>query len=87
MKANGYININPLCCQYNKSWEKWYIRNSEQMSYIAHLDNIGAKDLVVKIVGGKPEHITGTYIHPRVLPKFMMWLSPKFTVVISDIVN
>lgn len=42
---------------------------------------------MVIVTGGKETTIRGTYLHPLLVPALAMWISPKFGVSASRIVN
>jgi hypothetical protein len=93
MTKNGYINATKLCTQHGKLFKNW-LRNggskeliNEVNSQIAAAHNRAADaDVFMELKGG--DSLTrGTYVHPLLVPHIASWVSPKFAIKVSKIVN
>lgn len=88
MKSNGYINASKLCNNDNKRFTNWK-------------ENLNSRYLIAEIVSltGIPEgsilinkneienNLKGIYVHNLLIPHIISWLSPKFAIKVSNIIN
>ena len=102
MKSNRYINATKLCSEYGKEFKTWAKtdKNKELINkvineiYISganqhHRSNKYDNPSMIVIKGGKKEKqlICGTYVHELLIPHIATWISPKFGIMVSKIVN
>ena len=89
MRKNGYINVTKLCKEGGKELTNWRKANhaEELLNEISSSIPNGRDDLLTIITGGQEPIIRGTYAHPALVPHIASWISPKFAVKVSFIVN
>jgi len=89
-----YINVTKLCKNGGKDLCHW-LENKETKKLI---DYINENELPKKskleatflVKGGKGEiyeKIRGTYAHPLIVPQVAQWISVKFALMVSEIIN
>ena len=88
MRKNGYINVTKLSDEGGKRFKEW-TRNKiadELQNEVSALAGIPANELLLT-----PKNVSndlrGTYAHPDLVPHIAAWISPKFGVRVSRIVN
>ena len=89
MKSNGYINATKLCKHVEgKDYKEWRrYKNAQEL--IKELENS------VSVNSRPPEiecfnienNIKGIYVHPDLIPHIASYMSPKYAIMISKIVN
>jgi len=77
---NGYINATKLCEKWGKVFNDW-IELVESKELLEE-----SSDLLYS-VSQKDGILSGTYIHPKLIPHIGMWINPKFKFEISHIYN
>ncbi len=87
---SGYINATKLCADGGKKFFKWNENagNKELINFFNdqyRSSEFGGSTLVVK--GGNLPLVTGTYVHPDLIPHIASWVSPAFAYKVSKIVN
>ena len=100
MKYNNYVNATKMCNLDNKRYEHWsrnkgseelieevFIRlNGFSSTHIwANQSNNTIYEPVQAILGSN--EIKGTYVHQLLVPHILSWLSPKFAIRVSEIIN
>ena len=90
-----YVNATDLCKAARKKLND-YTRLNTTKDFLSKLSLVagipvteqkqGVMPFVFTIQGGTPES-QGTWIHPDVAINLAQWLSPKFTVRVSRIIN
>ena len=88
-KKTGYINATKLCSLGGKRFENWN-QNKQSKEFIETFSNclrISKDEILMIVTGGRNTIIRGTYVHPDIIPHIAMWISPKFGITISKIVN
>lgn len=94
MNSNSYINAAKLCIKYDKDFFDWKKNKvskeliEEVENYIQSTENsrsIKIRSIIVVTTGIKILH--GTYVHPLLIPHIASWISPKFAIKVSQIVN
>ena len=96
MTKNRYINATKLCKEYNKELFNWkQNKNNQELINEVEIDISSAlgipraeenKSFII-INGGKNQIIKGTYVHELLIPHIASWISSKFAVKVSKIVN
>ena len=82
----GYINATKLCADGGKRFDHWLEnKNSKELIKECQLPEFRESTMLVK--GGQIPIITGTYVHPDLIPHIASWVSPKFAIKVSKIVN
>jgi hypothetical protein len=79
--SDGYADATAMCQANGKEWYG-YIRNDRTTDYITALaDATGLQpdQLVISTTTG-PNHLRGTWIHPRLAVDLARWISPQFAV-------
>lgn len=82
---DGYVNATAMCKAAGKEWSAYY-RNSTTKAFINELSTalqISQDALVQSIIGGLPD-MQGTWVHPQVAIHLAQWLSPKFSVLVTQ---
>jgi hypothetical protein len=91
----SYINITKMCKEYsNKEYKNW-LQNDKSIELIKYVDEHELKHSKLKATfskkaGGTNETlalISGTYAHPLIVPQVAQWISPKFAIMVSKIIN
>lgn len=79
--GDGYADATAMCQANGKEWYG-YIRTERTTDYIQALAaslGIPADQLVITTTTG-PNHLRGTWVHPRLAVDLARWLSPQFAV-------
>lgn len=87
-KSDGYINASKLCKDGGKLLGNW-IENKTSSILIEEVHRsigIPIDSLLCQVVQG-PNDLRGTYVHNALIPHIASWVSPKFAVKVSQIVN
>lgn len=82
---DGYVNATAMCKAAGKEWSAYY-RNNATKAFINELSTalqISQDALIQSIVGGLPD-MQGTWVHPQVAIHLAQWLSPKFSVLVTQ---
>lgn len=89
MRDNGYINATKLCDKGGKLFKLWKQNKSaeELLDEVSSVVGIPTTDLLTIVKGGNLPLTNGTYAHPDLVPHIASWVSPKFAVKVSRIVN
>lgn len=87
MKKNGYINVTNLCkiggklfADYNKN--KY---SKELMNCLSK--NLGIKTDELTIFINNGNEFKGTFAHPDLVIHIAMWISPKFCIMVNEIIK
>ena len=87
-KKDGYINVTKLCQDGGKEFKSW-TRNQYSNLLIEEVKSSRGEnsppviDTVIEGIGC----VRGTYAHHDLVPHIASWISPKFAVKVSRIVN
>ena len=86
--SNGYINATKLCADGGKLMKNW-LKNDSTKSMITYYKSrwLGLEPPTFVINGGQIPEITGTYVHPDIIPHIASWVSVEFAFKVSKIVN
>jgi hypothetical protein len=79
--SDGYADATAMCHANGKRWNH-YQENERTAAYLAALGeslNLPTDQLVLTTTSG-PNHLRGTWIHPRLAVDLARWLSPQFAV-------
>jgi hypothetical protein len=79
--SDGFADATAMCQANGKRWNH-YQENERTTAYIQALaDSLGipAEQLVITTTTG-PNHLRGTWVHPRLAVDLARWLSPQFAV-------
>lgn len=88
-RKDGYVNATKLCKDGGKFLANWNEnKNSSILSKeVSSSIGIPIDDLFQVVVGGQNTEIRGTYVHQDLIPHIASWISPKFAIKVSRIVN
>ena len=88
MLKNGYINVTKLCKDGGKDLYDWKRTKAaeELQNEISRPPGIPG-GLLVSVSDSSSNDLRGTYAHPDLVPHIASWVSPKFAVKVSQIVN
>jgi hypothetical protein len=89
MKENGYINVTKLCKSGGKeffSWKRLDIADKflDDVSSALHIPK---NDILITINGGNQTLLRGTYAHPSTVNYIASWISPRFAIKVSSIID
>ena len=79
--SDGFASATAMCHANGKEWSN-YRQLDRTTAYLAALGdslNLPADQLVLTTTSG-PNHLRGTWIHPRLAVDLARWLSPQFAV-------
>jgi hypothetical protein len=80
-REDGFVNATAMCRANGRQWKN-YIRLDRSQQYLEALAGsaqIRADRLIDAITTG-PNHLRGTWIHPRLAVDLARWISPQFAV-------
>lgn len=85
--ADGYVNATAMCKAARRLWAD-YLRLKGTGEYLAELSgSMGIPiDLLTQPIVTGPNELRGTWVHPRVAVHLAQWLSPRFAVLVSQLV-
>ena len=80
-QADGYVNATSMCRAGGRRWNH-YVTNDRTTDYLQALSGSAGipADLLVASIGTGPNHLRGTWIHPRLAVDLARWISPQFAV-------
>ena len=80
-QADGYVNATSMCRAGGRRWNH-YVTNDRTAEYLQALSGSAGipADLLVASIGTGPNHLRGTWIHPRLAVDLARWISPQFAV-------
>lgn len=86
---SGYINATKLCADGGKLLKNWSANKTSQELILECLESHGleSQPVTMTVSGGQNTTIRGTYAHPDLIPHIASWVSPKFAINVSKIVN
>jgi len=82
----GYINATKLCADGEKQMKNW-MRNDNAKELVECVENNTLNNEPVLITDNSYGLTRGTYAHPDLIPHIASWVSPKFAIKVSKIVN
>jgi len=86
-RKDGYINASKLCKDGGKLIGNWSQMQGSKQYVEEFKGSIGIPiDPLEAIVTGSND-TRGTYAHPLLIPHIASWVSPKFAIMVSKIVN
>ena len=86
--SNGYINATKLCASGNKQMKHWSENSSSKNMITYYKSRLPANRQPTFVInGGQIPEITGTYVHPDIIPHIASWVSIEFAFKVSKIVN
>jgi hypothetical protein len=81
--ADGYVNATAMCQANGKKWND-YARLDRTHAYIAALaralGSAGNPADLIQVVSTGPNHLRGTWVHPRLAVDLARWCRPAFAV-------
>jgi hypothetical protein len=79
--ADGYVNATAMC-KANGRHLPHYLTNARTSEYLQALSgSVGIPTDHLKVsIGTGPNHLRGTWIHPRLAVDLARWISPSFAV-------
>jgi hypothetical protein len=95
IRADGYINATELAkkAQTAMGREKrvyhWLETAStkELVDELCNQEKRRRDEIVCQVSGGAITYIRGTYLHPLLIPHVAIWMSPRFAIYVSRIMN
>jgi hypothetical protein len=80
-QADGYVNATAMC-KANAKHLPHYLTNARTSEYLQALSgSVGIPtDHLKDSIGTGPNHLRGTWIHPRLAVDLARWISPSFAV-------
>ncbi|QRI42860.1 N1R/p28-like protein [Cheloniid poxvirus 1] len=101
LKDNGFINATKLCELGKKDFKNWLcldgskelIEKIKEHNNYYYRTNLTSKNMLCVILEIKNTHkyhkhdVSGSYIHPDLVPHIVTWISPSFAVRVSKITN
>ena len=80
-EADGYVNATAMC-KANGRHLPHYLANGRTTEYLRALSgSVGiSTDLLKVTIGNGPNHLRGTWVHPRLAVDLARWISPQFAV-------
>jgi len=80
-QVDGYVNATAMC-KANGRHMPHYLANGRTVEYLQALSgSVGIPtDLLRVSIGNGPNHLRGTWIHPRLAVDLARWISPAFAV-------
>jgi hypothetical protein len=80
-QVDGYVNATAMCRAGGRRWNHYATneRTSEYLRALSRSAGIPADLLVASITTG-PNHLRGTWVHPRLAVDLARWISPAFAV-------
>lgn len=80
-QIDGYVNATAMC-KANGKHLPHYLANGRTSEYLQALSgSVGIPtDLLRVSIGNGPNHLRGTWIHPRLAVDLARWISPAFAV-------
>ncbi len=88
VREDGYINATALCKQANKLFKDYYKTNTTKsfLEELSAVENIILTTLVQVKQGGAPQE-QGTWLHPLAAINLAQWLSPKYAVLVTKVMQ
>ncbi|UOX38643.1 KilA N domain protein [Finch poxvirus] len=100
-KDNGFINATKLCELGKKDFKNWLrldgskelIKKLEEDNNYYYMTKLSSKKMlcvIIEIKDRRKHHqhdISGSYVHPDIVPHIISWISPSFAVRVSKITN
>jgi hypothetical protein len=79
--VDGYVNATAMCRAGGRRWNH-YVTNDRTNEYLQALSGSAGipADLLMTSIGTGPNHLRGTWIHPRLAVDLARWISPSFAV-------
>jgi hypothetical protein len=80
-QVDGYVNATAMC-KANGKHLPHYLANGRTSEYLQALSgSVGIPTDLLKVsIGNGPNHLRGTWIHPRMAVDLARWISPSFAV-------
>ena len=90
--TTGYINATKLCAQGGKRFDNWLENKSsrELMKELEDTINLSLennKKISISVSCGYYGYLRGRYVHPDLIPHIASWVSSKFAIKVSKIIN
>ena len=82
----GYINATKLCASGGKQLKHW-VENKNSKELVEEVKKNQSECRPVLITDNSYGITRGTYAHPDLIPHIASWVSPKFAIKVSKIVN
>ena len=82
-KSDGYVNATKLCRSAGKLFGEYHLLKSTRSLLRVLRASIGATADPIHIIKTGPNHLRGTWVHPRVATHLAMWISPSFAAKVT----
>ncbi|MGL4502861.1 MAG: KilA-N domain-containing protein, partial [Planktothrix sp.] len=84
-RGDGYFNATALCKAAGKRWDNYRTHEGFQpfIEALGRSLNLSDRELIQAKKGGKASE-QGTWVHPQVAVHLAMWLSPEFSVLVTQ---
>jgi hypothetical protein len=79
--SDGYADATAMCQANGREWKAYHRtdRTTDYITALADATGVAADQLVISTTTG-PNHLRGTWIHPRLAVDLARWISPQFAV-------
>jgi hypothetical protein len=90
--TTGYINATKLCAHGGKLLKNW-LRNDSAKELIKEMEDTinlsleNNKKISILVSCTSHGYVKGTYVHPDLIPHIACWVSTKFAIKVSKIIN
>ena len=82
-RTDGFVNATAMCQANGKRWNH-YVSNDRTGAYIAALERVvtsaGNPAHLIDVITTGPNHLRGTWVHPRLAVDLARWCRPAFAV-------
>jgi hypothetical protein len=90
--TTGYINATKLCAHGGKHMKHWLENKSsrelmKEMEDTINLSLETNKKISILVSCTSRGYVKGTYVHPDLIPHIACWVSTKFAIKVSKIIN
>lgn len=85
-KSDGYVNVTKLCRDGDKKFGNWMETAKSKELILCHSSSDISEEPLEVVMAGLYE-TRGTYAHPDLVPHIGSWVSPKFALKVSKIIN
>jgi len=84
-RDDGYFNATEMCQNNGKRWNDYW-RLDATKAFISELSRSAGipADLLIHQISTGPNHLRGTWVHPRVAVDLAQWISPAFKVKVNE---
>lgn len=82
--GDGYVNATVMCKAAGKLWGNYYqLKGTQEFLEVLASDTKITVSELIDSFKGRPSHLQGTWVHPRVAIHLASWLSPELEVQVT----